>query len=58
MTTREKLELVSQMDSFLRDCCRDAETEKDLQKLDAVKLAKLRAFKKITDKNRGGNDEN
>ena len=47
MTTREKLSLVESLDSFLRDCCRDVETEKEISKLDAAKLEKLRQFKRL-----------
>ena len=47
MTTREKLSLVENLDSFLRDCCRDTETVKTFQELDAAKLEKLRRFKKM-----------
>ena len=53
MTTREKLVLVSQMDSFLRDCCRDVETVKDFDKLDAAKLEKLRRFKEMLNNREG-----
>lgn len=56
MTTREKLSLVDSLDSFLRECCRDPETAKDFQKIDAAKLEKLRAFKRLTEKQRKGNE--